>query len=63
MILGKNFKFLVTLSVVKMDLVMMSGDVFGSYQLIKTLYRDVNFGGRHLGFFPKGLAYDFVPKF
>ena len=29
MILGQNFKFLVTLSVVKMDLEMMSGDVFG----------------------------------
>ena len=22
-----------------------------------------NFGGRHLGFFPKGLAYDFGSKF
>ena len=29
MILGQNFKFLVTLSVVKMDLEMMSADVFG----------------------------------
>ena len=29
MILGQNFKFLVTLSVIKMDLEMMSGDVFG----------------------------------
>ena len=29
MILGQNSKFLVTLSVVKMDLEMMSGDVFG----------------------------------
>ena len=29
MILGQNFKFLVTLSVDKMDLEMMSGDVFG----------------------------------
>ena len=29
MILGQNFKFLVTLSVVKMDLEMMSGDIFG----------------------------------
>ena len=29
MILGQNFKFLVTLSVVKMDLEVMSGDVFG----------------------------------
>ena len=29
MILGQNFKFLVTLSVVKMDLEMMCGDVFG----------------------------------
>ena len=29
MILGQNFKFLVTLCVVKMDLEMMSGDVFG----------------------------------
>ena len=28
MILGQNFKFLVILSVVKMDLEMMSGDVF-----------------------------------
>ena len=29
MILGQNFKFLVTFSVVKMNLEMMSGDVFG----------------------------------
>ena len=29
MILGQNFKFLVTLSVVKMDLEVMSGEVFG----------------------------------
>ena len=29
MILGKNFKFPVTFSVVKMNLEMMSGDVFG----------------------------------
>ena len=29
MILGQNFKFLVTFSVVKMSLEMMSGDVFG----------------------------------
>ena len=29
MILGQNFKFLLTLSVDKMDLEMMSGDVFG----------------------------------
>ena len=29
MILGQNFKFLVTLSVVKRELEMMSGDVFG----------------------------------
>ena len=29
MILGQNFKFLVTLSVVKMDSEMVSGDVFG----------------------------------
>ena len=29
MILGQNFKFLVTLSVVKMDLEMISGDIFG----------------------------------
>ena len=29
MILGQNFKFLVTLSVVKMDLEVMPGDVFG----------------------------------
>ena len=29
MILGQNFKFLVTSSVVKMNLEMMSGDVFG----------------------------------
>ena len=29
MILGQNFKFLLTLSVVKTDLEMMSGDVFG----------------------------------
>ena len=29
MIFGQNFKFLVTLSVVKMDLEVVSGDVFG----------------------------------
>ena len=29
MILGQNFKFLVTFSVVKMDFEMMSGDFFG----------------------------------
>ena len=29
MILGQNFTFLVTFSVVKMNLEMMSGDVFG----------------------------------
>ena len=29
MILGQNFTLIVTLSVVKMDLEMMSGDVFG----------------------------------
>ena len=29
MILGQNFKFLVTLSVVKMDVEVMLGDVFG----------------------------------
>ena len=29
MILGQNFKFLVTFSVVKINLEMMSGDVFG----------------------------------
>ena len=29
MILGQNFKFLVTLSVVKMELEMMSDDVIG----------------------------------
>ena len=29
MILGQNFKFLVTFSVVKMNLEIMSGDVFG----------------------------------
>ena len=29
MILGQNFKFLVTLSVVKIDLEMMSDDVIG----------------------------------
>ena len=29
MILGQNFKFLETLSVVKRELEMMSGDVFG----------------------------------
>ena len=29
MILGQNFKFLLTLSVVKMGLEMMAGDVFG----------------------------------
>ena len=29
MILGQNFTFLVTLSVVKMDSEMVSGDVFG----------------------------------
>ena len=29
MILGQNFKLIVTLSAVKMDLEMMSGDVFG----------------------------------
>ena len=29
MILGQNTKFLITLSVAKMELEMMSGDVFG----------------------------------
>ena len=63
MILGQNLKFLVTLSVVKMELEMMSGDDFGSYQLIKTIYRDVKFWWPPSWISPKGLASNWGSNF
>ena len=64
MILGQNFKFLVTLSVVKMDSEMVSGDVFGQQPAHPDhMWRCQIVVAAILDFFPKGLACDFGSKF
>ena len=63
MILGQNFKFFETLSLDKMVAEMMSDDVFWVATSSSRPYTEMsNFGGRHRGFFSKGVSLLFWVK-
>ena len=64
MILAKNFKFLPSLCMANMKLEMMFGDVSECWEgHFDHIWRFSNLAGGHLGFFSKGLTYDFGQKF